>query len=462
MQRACRRLAASGTLGGRAASGPPFVRRWRTVCCVAAALLAHSPILHAEGDTLIRDALLIDGTGRAPQPHSDILIRDGRIASVTRTGSAAPPEGALVVDASGKTVIPGIINIRGLAGLVRSPELPQDHFSQGSILRHLASYVSYGVTTTATLAPQPAQLRAARSAAKTARVVTPVRTICAAIPAPFRGNVLESAFETVRTPKAARRAVDELVQAGAEFIEFRDTDTPGPDDRNTRLAVAAVERANRRRLPAAIVTHRAELARAALRAGARVVSASVNDSEVGTELVSDFVAAGAIYAPALFAESTGFAYEDHPAWIDDRYLRRSLPPGITGQLRGPVQVMQALDPDRALKSRRFDIARRNLRKLAEAGVTIALASGSGFPLSFEGYAEYREAVLMTEAGLSPLEVIKAFSGGSAAALEIDREFGVIRPGRMADVVILNANPLDNIHHLRDMHAVFVAGTLMRL
>jgi len=69
---------------------------------------------------------------------------------------------------------------------------------------------------------------------------------------------------------------------------------------------------------------------------------------------------------------------------------------------------------------------------------------------------------MTEAGLSPLEVIKAFSGGSAAALGIDREFGVILPGRVADVVILNANPLDNIHHLRDMHAVFVAGTLMRL
>lgn len=452
-----------GAFGWISARGLHFGQRPRIVCCVAAAaLLAYSPSLHADGVALIRDALLIDGTGREPQPRSDILIRDGRIASVTRTGSATTPEGALVVDASGKTVIPGIINIRGLAGLVRSPELTQDHFSPGSILRHLASYVSYGVTTTATLAPQPAQLQAAQSAAKTARVVTPVRAICAAIPAPFRGNVLQSAFEAVRTPKAARQAVDDLVKAGAQFIEFRDTDTPGPDDRTTRLAVATIERAKRRRLPAAIVTHRAELARVALRAGARVVSASVNDSEVGSELISEFVSLDAIYAPALFAESTGFAYEDRPAWIDDRYLRRSLPPGISGQLRGPVQVMQALDPDRALKSRRFDIARRNLRKLAEAGVTIALASGSGFPLSFEGYAEYREAVLMSEAGLSPLEVIKAFSGGSAAALGIDREFGAILPGRVADVVILNANPLDNIHHLRDMHAVFVAGTLMRL
>ncbi len=463
MRRACRRPATSRASGGTAASGAQSGQRWRTArCLAAAALLAYSPNLHAEGATLIRDALLIDGTGRPPQPHSDILIREGRIASVTQTGSAAAPTGALVVDASGKTVIPGIINIRGLAGLVRSPDLPQDHFSQGSILRHLASYVSYGVTTTATLAPQPAQLRAAQSAAKTARVVTQVRTICAAVPAAFRGSALESAFETVRTPKAARRAVDNLVRAGAGFIEFRDADAPRPDDGNTRLAVATVERAKRRRVPAAIVTHRAGLARAAIRAGARVVSASIHDLEVGTELISEFVALGVTYAPALFAESTGFAYEDRPAWIDDRYLRRSLPPGISGQLRGPVQVTQALDPDRALKSRRFDVARRNLSKLAEAGVTIALASGSGFPLSFEGYAEYREAVLMTEAGLSPMEVIQAFSGGSAAALGIDRESGAILPGRVADVVILNANPLDNIHHLRDMHAVFVAGTLMPL
>ena len=124
--------------------------------------------------------------------------------------------------------------------------------------------------------------------------------------------------------------------------------------------------------------------------------------------------------------------------------------------------MQALDPDRALKAHRFDVARRNLRKLAAAGVAIGLASGSGFPLSFEGYAEYREAVLMTEAGLSPLQVIQAFSSGSAAALGIDRDFGAVLPERVADLVILNANPLDNIHNLRDLHAVFVGGTLMQL
>ena len=279
---------------------------------------------------------------------------------------------------------------------------------------------------------------------------------------PYRGTALEAAFETVQSTKQARRAVDSVVNEGAGFIEFRDADTSLQVDEVTRLAIATVERANRRKLPASIVTHREQLARAAIRARTKVLAASVNDSEVGSDFITAMVAAGAIYAPALFEESTGFAYEDRPEWIDDRYLRRSLPSGISGQLRGPVHIMQALDPDRALKSRRFDVARRNLRELAEAGVPIALASGSGFPLSFEGYAEYREAVLMTEAGLSPLEVIKAFSSGSAAALGIDSEFGAIVRDKVADLVILNANPLDNIHNLRDLHAVFVGGRLMPL
>ena len=463
MQRTPRTPAVALTSGEASERGPRFGRLCRCVWGLATvALCLHGVTLHGQTSTLIRDALLIDGTGREPQPHTDILIREDRIAAIGPTGSIATPEGVMVVDGSGKTVMPGIINIRGLAGLVRGPELPRDHFSQASILRHLASYVSYGVTTTATLAPRPTQLQAAQMAAKTARTLTPVRAICAAIPALVRGTPLEAAFEGARSPKRARRVVDELAGEGAEFIEFRDSGTPARGGQITQLTIAAIQRAKRRKLPAVVVTHRARLARSALRAGASVIAASINDSEVSAEFINEAVATGATYAPALFAESTGFAYEDRPEWIDDRYLRRSLPSGISGQLRGPVQVAQALDPDRALKSRRFDVARLNLRKLAASGVPIALASGSGFPLSFEGYGEYREAVLMTEAGLSALEVIKAFSSGSAAALGVDHELGAILPGHLADMVVLNANPLDNIHNLRDLHAVFVGGSLMQL
>ena len=69
---------------------------------------------------------------------------------------------------------------------------------------------------------------------------------------------------------------------------------------------------------------------------------------------------------------------------------------------------------------------------------------------------------MKRAGLSPLEIVRAFSSGSATALGIERQRGALLPGRLADLVILNADPLDNIHNLRELHAVFVGGRLVKL
>ena len=319
-----------GAFGMTVAKGPCIEHLIGALCWLAAALILINSTLDAQTTTLIQDAFLIDGTGGEPQPHTDILIRNGHIASITRTGSITAPKGAMVVEASGKTVIPGIINIRALAGFVRGPELSQDHFSQSSIQRHLASFAAYGVTTTATPAPQPSQLQAAQAEGKTARALTPVRTICAEIPAAYRDTILESAFEIVQSVKQARRAVEKAVDEGAVFIEFRDTDTSLQGDRTSQLAIATVKRANRRKRLASVITHRAELALAAIRAGARTVAASVNDSEVGLELIGEMVTSKAIYAPALFAELSRFAYEDRPEWIDDRYLRRSLPSGISG------------------------------------------------------------------------------------------------------------------------------------
>ncbi len=435
---------------------------------VASTASPATSLLRAQPATLIRDALLIDGTGRAPVPHADILIAGGLVSRIAETGAIDAPPGAVVIEASGKTVIPGIINLRGLAGLVRGPEQVPEHFSRQNVLAQLSTYVSYGVTTTTSLARSGSDLEDIREqidSAETpnaARVLTPLRAICRTIPRAAQGTALAAVFEPVRSTAQARRAVDQLVKEGADFIEFRDSLDQVRSGACDKAAQAVAKRAARHRLRVSVVTSRLDFALTMIRSGARVVASSINDREIGERLISEMLAAKAVYAPALSAESAQFVYEDRPEWIDDRYLRRSLPAGISGQLRGPVQVLQALDPDRALKLHRFDIARQNLRQLAAAGVPIGLASGSGFPHSFEGYSEYREAVLMKHAGLTEVEIIKAFSAGSAAALGIGRERGSIEPGKFADLVILNENPLDNIHNLRDLHAVFVGGALMQL
>ena len=434
---------------------------------LAGASFLHSAA-HAGPATLIRDALLIDGTGRAPRPEADILIQDGRVSRVGPAGSLQAPSGATVVDGSGKTVIPGIINLRGLAGLVRSPERRGEDFGHAEILSHLGLYASYGVTTVATPAPAERRLIEIRdgvnsgSLPHTARVLSPFRALRAAEPRTERHPRVGAGVATARTRTHARRLVDRLGRDGADFIEFHDVRTASDSELNLGVASAIVNRSRRFGLRVIALTSMAAAASALVQAGVDVLASSVRDREVSDAFVEDMVAAGVAYAPALLVEANAFQFGDLADWLNDRYLRRSLRAGIAGMLRGPVLIRQALDPDRALKGRRFDTARRNLRKLAAGGVRIAFASGSGYPGTFEGYSEYQEAVLMKRAGLTVTEVIRAFSHGSAAALGLEGERGTLEPGRLADLVILNASPLENIHNLRELHAVLVGGRLVRL
>ena len=417
---------------------------------------------------MIRDALLIDGTGRVPRPETDILIQDGRVSRVGPAGSLQAPSGATVVDGTGKTVIPGLINLRGLAGLIRSPARQGEDFGHAEILSHLGLYASYGVTTVATPAPAEDRLIEIRDAVNSgrlphaARALSPFRAIRATEPRTELHPPISAGVATARSSAHARRLVDRFGRDGADFIEFHDVRTAPDSELNLGVASAIVKRSRRFGLRVMALTSTAEGASTLVRAGVDMLASSVRDREVSNGFVEEMAAAGVAYAPALLAEANAFQYGDLADWLNDRYLRRSLRPGIAGMLRGPVLMRQALDPDRALKRRRFDTARRNLRKLAAGGVQIAFASGSGYPGTFEGYSEYQEAVLMKRAGLTAMQVIQSFSGGSAAALGLEGERGTLEPGRLADLVILNASPLDNIHNLRELHAVLVGGRLVRL
>jgi imidazolonepropionase-like amidohydrolase len=100
---------------------------------------------------------------------------------------------------------------------------------------------------------------------------------------------------------------------------------------------------------------------------------------------------------------------------------------------------------------------RNLKKLSDAGVKIGFGTDTGPPARFPGYFEHWEAELMVEAGLTPMQVIVSFSKNSSEALGIARDFGTLAEGKVADMILLNSNPLGNIRNLRDIHAVYVGG-----
>lgn len=437
------------------------------ICCLATSpfWLPETSATRAQGATLIRGALLIDGTGRQPMPNAGILIRNGRIADIRPADQMQAPPGTRVIEGSGKTVVPGIINAAGLVGRIQSPEQSYEPYSRSAIIDQLSSYASYGVTTTTSPATANGELTAVRSAIKAgelrsaARIVTSLSAVLPGIAGASQATAIDPTSVLVRDANQVRRIVDSLANAGADYIQIGAT---GEERIDTKLAKGVIRRARRQGLRAVARVTRFDRADALVRAGAVLVAGGVNDREIPDRTARAWRSAGVTYAAALALGSSAFEYGDNAAWLDDRYLRRSLRPGITGLLRGPVRTRQALDPDRALKVHRYTVAQRNLVRLASLGVPIALASGSGLPGTFPGYWEYREAVLMKRAGLSPMQVIQAFSQGSARALGIAAARGTLEVGHSADLIIVNANPLDNIHNLRELHAVLIGGQLAKL
>jgi imidazolonepropionase-like amidohydrolase len=100
---------------------------------------------------------------------------------------------------------------------------------------------------------------------------------------------------------------------------------------------------------------------------------------------------------------------------------------------------------------------RNTRKLAAGGVLIGVGSDGGSTLDFPGLMTHREIELLVEAGLSPMDAIVAATRNGAAALRKADELGTVEPGRLADLMLVSANPLEDVRNLRKIDRLMLNG-----
>lgn len=129
-------------------------------------------------------------------------------------------------------------------------------------------------------------------------------------------------------------------------------------------------------------------------------------------------------------------------------------------LRNKVKQDQIDNPQTPLVRAGLKMNMINLKKLSDAGARIAFGTDSGgAPDRFfvQGYYEHREMVLMVESGLTPMQVIRAFSKGSSEALAIDKDYGTLAKGKVADLLVLSRNPADNILNMRTIETIYLGG-----
>jgi imidazolonepropionase-like amidohydrolase len=144
-------------------------------------------------------------------------------------------------------------------------------------------------------------------------------------------------------------------------------------------------------------------------------------------------------------------------FLDDPFFARSVSPRVVTMLKSSYRDKTAADPDLAQYPGFLEMAKRNLKKLADAGVKIGFGTDTGPPGRFSGYFEHRELELMVEAGLKPAQVITGATRDSAEFLGVSRDLGTLEPGKWADLIVLNKNPLVDIANTRSIDVVMIAG-----
>jgi imidazolonepropionase-like amidohydrolase len=151
-------------------------------------------------------------------------------------------------------------------------------------------------------------------------------------------------------------------------------------------------------------------------------------------------------------------YESKPAFFSDPFFLREADDAVLQQLQEPkrMEAMRTSTSAQRYKTA-LEVASRNLKKLVDSGVKIAMGTDTGPPARFQGYFEHLELELMAKAGMSPSQILKAASGDAADCMQMAGKIGTLKPGAWADLIVLDQNPLDDVKNMRTIQSVWIAG-----
>lgn len=445
--------------------------RGRWLWVLAAAMYASLPLSAGQEPpetTVLEGALLIDGSGRPPLAKSVLIIEEGKIRAVGKLGAMRYPEGAEIVNLRGKTIMPPLINLHGHLGQTRDGfNAAPGGYAAENLRDQLAKYLAYGVGTVVSLGTDQDliyQLRDAQRAGELpgARLYTAGRGFGVKGGFPPGGPPkMKGAVDRYRpqTPEQARAEVRELAAHKPDFVKiWVDDDFGRLPKMKPEIFRAIIEEAHQQGLRVIAHVFYLEDAKALVQAGVDGLGHSIRDQAVDADLINAMKAHGVFLIPTLVRDESTFAYADPPRWLDDPFFQAGLEIGVLTALKSPAFINQnRANPDLPKLRAAFEMGKKNLKTLFDAGVKVGFGTDSGPPTRFQGFFEHRELQLMVESGLTPLQAIAAATRTAAEILGATSEFGTLSPGKQADFLVLDANPLEDMHNTEELSAVWQAG-----
>lgn len=407
---------------------------------------------------------LIDGTGAPPVADSVVVIRDGRIETAGPRDTTPVPAGAETIDVTGKTIIPGLVNLH-----VHYRDGPEE------IERQFRSQLYYGVTTARSIGSDSPERVAFLLEAHTGRPDFP-RVYTAGLGFSRPGGFNAAGRNAPETEEEARAMVRDQIALGVHFIKMWVNEVAEPDLKITPAMRTAIidEALQNGALPVAHIDDEAD-ARQLVEAGLRDFLHStvltfgpgagvpVDDPEPSQEFIQMCLDNGVSFTPTLSIVQNNWHFAEHPELLDDPALRAAFDTYNPDALAGwddPARRAEVVDaPGFEDRKTAFQQVQDFVKTMHDAGVKIALGNDAGTPNVPFGWGVHHEMELYVEAGLTPMDAIVAATATGAGQMPPlgEADFGTLEAGQIADLVVLNADPLADIRNTLEIDRVMRLG-----
>jgi imidazolonepropionase-like amidohydrolase len=406
---------------------------------------------------ILKDITLIDGSGASARSHVSLVVTNDTIAAILPADTNYPVEGTVEIDAKGKTVMPLLVNGHGHLGLLKGKGIAAANYTPDNVGRQLMQYLEYGVGTVLSLGTDQPSAFIFQNASR-AGMLGGASFYTAGYGFGVKGGTPPVAFgPSILRPASPDEAMQDMRRMAVLKPDFVKIWVDGEPRIHPEIYRAIIAEAHVHNIKVAAHVYYLEDAKRLVDAGVDVLAHSIRDQEVDDSLIIAMKQKNVYYIPTLCIEEFAFIYAGQPEWFNDPFFIRSLEPGVWEMLKSD-EVRQQNEKERERKMKSLKIASRNLHKMDSAGIKIVMGTDSGAqPVRAQGFSEHLELQLMQEAGIPPLKVIAYATHNGAAMLGIDGQTGSLLPGKKADFMVLDANPLENIKATRSINAIYKNG-----
>ncbi len=419
------------------------------------------------GKIALVGGMLLDGYEAPPIHHAAVLIDGDRIVRVGPASAIAIPPDYQVIDTSGRTMMPGMIELHAHLIIL-------GHGNYGTWFPWIAKQgpgmlvtvmetsarqlLNAGITSAVDLGAPLAESLSVRDRIRKGEIPGPRMSMSGPWITRAAGGMTDQfGGIAVTTSEQAAREVERLAKAGVDVIKAHSGLT-----REDYKAIADAAHRNNLRVHAHVYAETD--VRNALEMGIDVLT---HAGSAGTappyspQLITDIVNAGR--PVVITAAHRAWIYPDTAAFperLQDPVLKRDFAPEVYAEVQDSLKNWRALGYfSRTDREMMFRV--NGVKQFTDSGTVLGMGTDSGTPMNFHTEALWREAKVHVDMGMPAIKVISALTRVGATILGQQRDIGTVEPGKLADIIVVHGNPLYDITALGHVETVVKGGRVLK-